>query len=137
MTMDFEEFLPPSEEDDASLLDESNQNSKNAEKIGSNQVYDVITSRKPDWQTIIYDLISSEQLDPWDIDLVILTRRYFEKISELEEAEFYISSKVLLAASLLLRIKSEFLLNKYIKSVDEALFGRKDGKKYTFEKNRS
>ena len=132
--MDFEEFLPPSEEDDASLLDESNQNSKNAEKIGSNQVYDVITSRKPDWQTIIYDLISSEQLDPWDIDLVILTRRYFEKISELEEAEFYISSKVLLAASLLLRIKSEFLLNKYIKSVDEALFGRKDGKKYVLEK---
>ena len=133
--MDFEDFLPIEKEDeDTSSLDESDENSKNAEKIGSNQVYDVITSRKPDWQAIIYDLISSEQLDPWDIDLVLLTRRYFEKISELEESEFYISSKVLLAASLLLRIKSEFLLNKYIKSVDEALFGKKDSKKYILEK---
>lgn len=133
--MDFEDFLPPGEEDeDTSLLDESNKNSKSAEKIGSNQVYDVITSRKPDWQSIIYDLISSEQLDPWDIDIVLLTRRYFEKISELEESEFYISSKVLLAASLLLRIKSEFLLNRYIKSIDEALFGKKDNKKFILER---
>jgi segregation and condensation protein A len=128
--MDFEEFLPPSEE--AREIEEDIEHP--IEKIGSNQVYDVITSRKPDWQAIIYDLISSEQLDPWDIDLVILTRRYFEKISELEEAEFYISSKVLLAAALLLRIKSEFLLNRYIKSIDDALFGKKDGKKYILEK---
>ena len=104
------------------------------EKIGQNQFYDIITSRKPDWHAIIYELIHTEQLDPWNIDIVALTGKYFEKISELEETDFYISSKVLLAAALLLRIKSEFLLNKYIKSIDDILFGRKQEEKYVTEK---
>ena len=127
--MDFEDFLPKNFESNEVI-----EGSEASEKIGHEQVYDVITSRKPDWQQIIYDLISSDQLDPWDIDLVILTRRYFEKIAKLEEQDFYISSKVLLAAALLLRIKSEFLLNKHIKSIDDVLFGRKDESKYVMER---
>ncbi|MBT3463566.1 segregation/condensation protein A, partial [archaeon] len=90
--------------------------------------------KKPDWQGIIYELINSEQLDPWDMDIVILTDRYFEKIEELEEMDFYVSSKILLAAALLIRIKSEFLLNKHIKSIDEVLFGKKQEIKPQFER---
>jgi segregation and condensation protein A len=129
--MDFKKFLP-----EIKGHEESNKPKKAepVDKISPNQFYDVITSRKPDWQAIIFDLINSEQLDPWDIDIVILTKKYFEKIAELEESDFYISSKVLLAASLLLRIKSEFLLNKHIKSIDEILFGKKEGNKYVLEK---
>ena len=104
------------------------------EKIGQNQFYDIITSRKPDWHAIIYELIHTEQLDPWDIDIILLTGKYFEKIAEIEEADFYVSSKVLLAAALLLRIKSEFLLNKHIKGIDEILFGKKEEEKYVIEK---
>ena len=73
------------------------------------------------WQQIILDLIKSDQLDPWDIDLVILTKKYLEKIHELEESNIYISSKILLAAAILLRVKSEILIDKYIKSLDEIL----------------
>jgi len=104
------------------------------DKIGENQFYDIITSRKPDWQAIIYDLIHTEQLDPWDIDLIKLTEKYFERINKMEETDFYDSSKVLFAAALLLRIKSEFLLNKHIKSIDEVLFGKKDEDKKIFER---
>jgi len=104
------------------------------EKININQVYDVITSKKPDWQVIIYELISSEQLDPWDIDIIHLTNKYFEKILEIEDTDYYISSKVVLAASLLLRIKSELLLNKHIRSIDEILFGKKDEEKKVEER---
>ncbi len=114
------------------------------EKIGQNQFYDIITSRKPGWQAIIYDLIHTEQLDPWDIDIIVLTEKYFERVLELEKeivdsdeleiTDFYASSKVLLAASLLLRIKSEFLLNQHIKSIDELLFGKKEDKKYIVER---
>ncbi|MEK6859496.1 MAG: segregation/condensation protein A [Nanoarchaeota archaeon] len=137
--MDFEDFLPSKDEgreneDSDELFEENEDENKVEERISLNQFYDVITSRKPDWHSIIYELIASERLDPWDIDIVILTKRYFEKILELEEAEFYVSSKVLLAASLLLRIKSEFLLNRYIKSIDDILFGRKDDKKYVVER---
>ena len=134
--MGFEEFLQEESEEELREINEINviRDSLRTEKIGENQVYEVITSKKHDWYDIIYELINSEQLDHWDIDLVVLTRRYFEKIAELEEADFYISSKVLLAAALLLRIKSEFLLNKHIKDIDEVLFGRKDSIKDIYEK---
>ncbi|VVB78897.1 Segregation and condensation protein A [uncultured archaeon] len=131
--MDFEEFLPEKSEEESQ--DELFEDKAEVEdKISPNQFYDVITSRKPDWQSIIYELIATNKLDPWDIDIVILTKRYFEKIIELEEAEFYVSSKVLLAAALLLRIKSEFLLNRHMKSIDDILFGKKDDKKYIAER---
>ena len=92
------------------------------------QIHDLLFSREISWQEIIYDLINTEQLDPWDIDIGILTNKYLEKIRKLEEEDFFVSSKVLLAAAFLLRIKSELLLSKYLKSIDEILFGRKEQK---------
>jgi len=94
--------------------------------VKQEEIHNLLFSREIGWQDIIYDLINTEQLDPWDVNLTILTNKYLEKIQELEEADFFVSSKVLLAASLLLRIKSEILLNRYIKSIDEILFGKKE-----------
>lgn len=98
------------------------------------QIHDLLFSRELGWQEIIYDLINTEELDPWDLDITLLTEKYLEKISQLQEMDFLISSKVLLAASLLLRIKSEILLNRYLKSIDEILFGRKEKKQYIPER---
>jgi len=102
--------------------------------VKQDQIHDLLFSREIGWQEIIYDLINTEQLDPWDINITILTERYLQKIQKLEEADFFVSSKVLLAAALLLRIKSEILLNKYIKSIDDILFGKKEEKKYSLER---
>jgi len=103
--------------------------------VKQEEIHDLLFSREIGWQDIIYDLINTEQLDPWDIDLIILTERYFKKIEEMEEGDFFISSKVLQAAAFLLRIKSEILLNRYIKSIDEILFGNKElQKKYSLER---
>lgn len=98
------------------------------------QIHDLLFSREIGWKDIIYDLINTEQLDPWDVDITILSEKYLQKVSEYEEADFFISSKVLLAASLLLRIKSEILLNTYIKSIDEILFGKSEKKQKIIEK---
>src|SRR3989344_2667975 len=94
--------------------------------VKQEQIHGILFSREIGWQEIIYDLINTEQLDPWDINVIILTEKYLEKIREFEETDFFVSSKVLLAASLLLRIKSEILLDRYIKSIDEILFGKKE-----------
>src|SRR3989304_1092556 len=102
--------------------------------VKQEQIHDLLFNREIGWQEIIYDLINTEQLDPWNINIIILTDKYLVKISQLEEADFFVSSKVLLAASLLLRIKSEILLNKYIKSIDEILFGKKEDKRYISER---
>jgi len=90
------------------------------------QVYAIIDKEDPSWQTLIYDLINSEQLDPWNVDITILCKKYLQKIEELQKENFFVSSKVLLAASLLLRIKSEILLNKYIREIDNVLFNKEE-----------
>ncbi|MFA5070843.1 MAG: segregation/condensation protein A [Candidatus Pacearchaeota archaeon] len=102
--------------------------------VGQDQIHDLLFNREIGWQEIIYDLINTEQLDPWNIDIIILSDKYLDKIKEIEEADFFVSSKVLLAASLLLRIKSEILLNRYIKSIDEILFGKKESIKVQLER---
>lgn len=102
--------------------------------VNQEQVHDLLFSRELGWQEVIYDLINTEQLDPWDINITLLTEKYLQKIERLEEADFFVSSKVLLAAALLLRIKSEILLNTYIKSIDEILFGKKEKKKHILER---
>ena len=102
--------------------------------VKQDQIHDLLFNRELGWQEIIYDLINTEQLDPWDIDIIILTNKYLDKIKEFEETDFFVSSKVLLAASLLLRIKSEILLNQYVKSIDEILFGKKESIKVPLER---
>jgi len=102
--------------------------------VQQEQIHDLLFNREMGWQEIIYDLINTEQLDPWDIDLSILTEGYLEKIRKLEEEDFFVSSKVLLAAALLLRIKSEIILSKYLRSIDDILFGKEEKKKYETER---
>ena len=123
--------------DDVSVFSGENVfNEKKEQKnsVKQEQIHDLLFNRELGWQEIIYDLINTEQLDPWDINIIILSDKYLEKISTIEEADFFVSSKVLLAASLLLRIKSEILLNRYIKSIDEILFGKKEQQKYSLER---
>ncbi len=116
-------------EENSPIIQNNNNNG-----VKQEQIHDILFNREIGWQDIIYDLINTEQLDPWDVNITILTNKYLEKLSEFEEADFLVSSKVLLAASLLLRIKSEILLNKYIRSIDEILFGGKVEKKYEMER---
>lgn len=104
------------------------------DRINQDQFFDLISSEELGWQTILYDLIKTEQLDPWDIDLGTLADKYVETIQQLENANFFISSKILLACSLLLRLKSEILINSYIQDLNDALYGRKDEKKYELER---
>jgi chromatin segregation and condensation protein Rec8/ScpA/Scc1 (kleisin family) len=52
--------------------------SKNS--IKQDQVHDLLFNREIGWQEIIYDLINTEQLDPWDINITVLTEKYLEKI---------------------------------------------------------
>ncbi|VVB82118.1 Segregation and condensation protein A [uncultured archaeon] len=113
-------------------MDEPKKEQKNSVK--QEQIHDLLFNREIGWQEIIYDLINTEQLDPWDINIIILSDKYLDKIKEIEEADFFVSSKVLLAASLLLRIKSEILLNRYMKSIDEILFGQKEQIKTKLER---
>jgi len=97
--------------------------------VNQEQVHDLLFGREIGWKDIIYDLIKTKQLDPWNIDISILTEGFLERIQNYEETDFFISSRILFAAALLLRIKSELILSRYMKSIDEILFGQKEEEK--------
>jgi segregation and condensation protein A len=123
-----------SDDEELEETQETTQTVLKKDKVGQEQIHGLLFGDQLSWQSIILDLINSEQLDPWDIDLVILTNKYLEKIREFEEANLFVSSKVLFAAALLLRIKSEILLNRDLPSLDEILFGKKEEKRYEQER---
>jgi len=88
-----------------------------------NELYDILMNRDEiTWQTLIYDLIKSERMDPWDVDISLLTKRYLETLRLLKEANFLISGKVLLAAAILLKIKSDKLVDEDFADFDALLY---------------
>ena len=64
------------------------------------------------WKSMIYDLVKSEQMNPWDIDISLLSKKYLDIVKTLKEMDFRISGKVILAAAILLKLKSKHLLEK-------------------------
>ncbi len=102
--------------------------------VNQEQIHDLLFNREIGWQDILYDLINTDQLNPWNIDIGLLSQGFLKKIREYEEMDFFVSSKVLLAAALLLRIKSEMILSRYMKSIDEILFGSKEEEKRELER---
>ena len=78
------------------------------------------------WQTILQDLVKSGEIDAWDIDISILANKYLETVRKLQEANLFISGKVLLASAILLRIKSEKLLIEGIGGLDTLMFPQND-----------
>jgi segregation and condensation protein A len=122
------------EEENVGVKDYDSFGSKATNQVGQEQIHGLLFGDKLSWQAIIYDLINTEQLNPWDVDICLLSQKYLEKVRELEEANFFVSSKVLLASSLLLRIKSEILLHQDLKDLDDVLYGREKDKKYVQER---
>ena len=73
------------------------------------------------WKTIIYDLVKTEQMDPWDIDISLLTRKFILVIKEMHEHDFKIPGKILLAAAVLLKIKATHLVENDISNLDKLI----------------
>lgn len=96
------------------------------EKINQSQFFDLITGDEFSWQAIIMDLMRTEQLDPWDIDISLLADKYVERIKQIEDPDFLRSSKVLYACAYLLRLKSEELANQDIARLNDELYGKKE-----------
>ncbi len=78
------------------------------------------------WQDIIYELINSEQMDPWDIDVSLIAHKFIEAIKQLQGTDFRLSGKIILASAILLKIKSNQLLEEDIAALDQMISGESD-----------
>ncbi|MBW2968370.1 segregation/condensation protein A [Candidatus Woesearchaeota archaeon] len=85
-------------------------------------IYDILTNQEEiTWRSIIVELIKTEQMDPWDVNVSLLTKHYIKVLKKLKEMNLQLSGKVLLAAALLLRIKSTRLVSDDLMEFDRLL----------------
>lgn len=70
------------------------------------------------WQTMVYDLVRSEQMDTWDINISLLSERFLQAVKMMKEMDLRVSGKVILAAAILLRIKSNKFVGEDISHLD-------------------
>ena len=59
-------------------MEETDSSNIEGSSMGHEEVYDLLISRELSWQQMIHDLIKSEQLDPWNIDISKLTQKYLK-----------------------------------------------------------
>lgn len=81
----------------------------------------LIEQEEVSWKSLLLDLVKSEQMDPWDVDVTLLTQKYIQTIKEMQEHDLRISGKVLLAAAILLKLKSSHLLEHGISQLDNLI----------------
>lgn len=58
---------------------------------------------------ILLEMVKKNKLDPWNIDVVELADQYFAKTVELRINNLHVTSRVILFACILLRLKSDIL----------------------------
>ena len=64
--------------------------------MSQNELFSAILSEDDiKWQSIIYELIRSKKIDPWDIDIQKFANEYIETIKKLKRLNFRISGKVM------------------------------------------
>ena len=65
------------------------------------QILDMLLKRDEiTWQDLIKDLVKSEGIDPWNVDISLLAKKYVDIVKQLKEVNFFVSGKVVLAASI-------------------------------------
>ena len=89
------------------------------------RIFSILFSKSDEiiWQNIIYELVKSEQMDPWDIDVSIISQKYVGMLKTMKEHDFRVSGKVLLAAAILLKMKSNKLVGDELTELDRLLVG--------------
>jgi len=65
--------------------------------------------QKESWEEVIYHIVSIENLDPWNIDLIKLTSSFIDYINRIEDLDFRIPAKIIFVAAILLRLKADYL----------------------------
>ena len=87
------------------------------------KLYEILVQKNDvTWRSIIQDLVKKGEIDPWNIDISWISQEYLKEIKKMQEMNFFISGKMILASAILLKLKSEKLLNEDIASLDHIMF---------------
>ena len=86
------------------------------------RIFDIIMKGdEVTWQSLIQDLVRVENMDPWDIDISKLTQTYIGMLRKMQQLDLKISGKVILAAAIMLKLKSTYLVGRDMENFDRLL----------------
>lgn len=72
------------------------------------KIMELITSEYS-WEQVIYKIIAWEGLDPWNLNLKVLSDSFVNYLIKIKELDFKVPAKYLIIAAVLLRMKSDHL----------------------------
>lgn len=77
--------------------------------------------RNATWRELLMELVDRNELDPWDIDIAKMVESYVAVIHNMKVMDLFVPANIVLAASILLRMKSESIsIFEVHEPVDEA-----------------
>jgi segregation and condensation protein A len=88
------------------------------------KIMELITSEYS-WEQVIYKIVAWEGLDPWNLNLKILSDSFVNYLVKIKELDFKVPAKYLIIAAVLLRMKSDHLqyigdvVSEYMKEDEE------------------
>ncbi len=92
------------------------------EKANHDRILDIVVQKDElTWQSMIYELVKHENMNPWDVDVTLLAKHYIIMLKKLKQLDFRVSGKVVLAAAILLKIKSQRLLTDDMGELDRLM----------------
>jgi Uncharacterized conserved protein len=69
-----------------------------------------LVSKEPTWKELLIELVDKNKLNPWDMDIVQIVDNYMDAIKGMKNLDLKVPANIMLAASILLRMKSALLV---------------------------
>ena len=93
-----------------------------AEEAAQQRILDIIVGQDDvSWKSIIFGLIDSHQMDPWDINISLIAERFIAELRKMQQMDFRIGGKVVLASAILLKMKAERLHDEELGALDSLI----------------
>ncbi len=83
---------------------------------------------KASWKELLVELVATEKLDPWNIDIVKVADSFFKTVREMQQFDFRVPANIILACAILLKYKSRVLaFHEEEEALPEAVPEEEDG----------
>lgn len=73
------------------------------------------------WQSMILELVKNDEMDPWDVDISVLTQNFMGLLRKMQQMNLRVSGKVVLASAILLKMQSKRFMDYDLAQLDSLI----------------
>jgi len=67
---------------------------------------------EPSWEDVIIKIVAEEQMNPWSVDIIKLSNIFLNYLEKMEQLDLRIPARFILITAILLRMKSDVLVER-------------------------